>query len=126
MSARQALGRQFFHVSSHEFAPGDEIVPRKELGRDLNNEGGSGDDEHVFMHDDIHAAVDGWGHILATSTGKPQHVYEVKPVGKVQKTKPWSEHDDDYELRAKRAKVVRRLGTRYDDGRYTGELGGRG
>lgn len=35
MSGRRVLGRQFFHVSKHDFQPGDTVVPRSELGREL-------------------------------------------------------------------------------------------
>lgn len=118
--SRRVLGRQFFHVSSHEFSPGDQVVPRSQLGREHSNEGYAGDAEHVFLHDDIHAAVDGWGHILSQQQGQPQHVYEVKPHGKVGTTKSFGEHDEDYELRAARATVVRRMGTRHPEGRYEG------
>lgn len=120
MSGRRVLGRQFFHVSKHDFQPGDTVLPRSELGRELSNEGATGDADHVFMHDDIHAAVHGWGHILSQADETPVGVFEVKPVGKKTVTAPWEGMTDDYEIRAKRATVVRRLGTRYPDGRWDG------
>lgn len=116
-------GATYYHVSPHEFAPGDTVLPRRELGRKLSNEGSTADADHVFLHDNGGEMIDGWGHIISNVTGKPAHLYEVKPHGALEKTNPWDEHTEPgaYEIRAKRATIVRKLGTRFPEGHYEGE-----
>lgn len=123
MSNRNLSGEQFFHVSKHTFQPGDHVVPRRELGIELSNEGGSGDADHVYMHDDIHVATNGWGHILSQHADAPVHVYEVEPHGPTERTVPFHDgydEDDNYEIIAKRATVKRKLGSRWPDGSVSG------
>lgn len=101
------MGLNYYHVSAAQFAPGDTLLPGDKTGI-ARTEGGSGDQEHVFLSKDPYGATQGWGHKFANDTGRDQHVYEVAPRGKP------SHRDLDGsspEYLAPSATVKRRVGT---------------